>query len=68
MYGRRGGNAKTPAVSMSQYNNKNGSCFAAECYVKLMNGKKVEVSTLRNGIKVWTAKGGRKVAAVVAMR
>jgi hypothetical protein len=63
-----GGNVKEVVVSMSQYHNKNGNCFAADCRVTLTNGIEAEVSTLRSGMKVWTPKGMREIVAVIATR
>ena len=59
------GDLKRGAVSMSIYHDKGGKCFAAGCGVKLPNGNKVDVETLRAGVTVWTPKGARKVAAIV---
>ncbi|KAL9126207.1 MAG: hypothetical protein Q9217_004714, partial [Psora testacea] len=59
------GNLKKGAVSMSSYHDRDGSCFAAGCGVKLLNGTTVEVETLKAGVTVWTPKGARKVAAIV---
>src|SRR3954447_26442309 len=60
------GHVRTVSVSMSQYHDKNGVCFTAECQVRLIDRMKAEVDTLRNGIKVWAPKGGRSVAVILA--
>lgn len=62
------GNVQRTIVSMKRYHNKSGPCFAAQCQVKLGNGTRIPVSTLEEGIEVWTPKGARKVAAVVATK
>jgi hypothetical protein len=59
-------NEKRAPVSMSKYHDKYGSCFAAECLVRLADDTKVPVSSLKPDVEVWTVKGGRKVVAVVA--
>lgn len=59
------GNLKKGTVSMNSYHDRDGSCFAVGCGVKLLNGTTVEVETLKAGVTVWTPKGARKVAAIV---
>jgi Hint-domain/VWA / Hh protein intein-like len=60
------GNVKKVRISMSQYHNRNGPCFAAGCVVKSANGAEVEVAAVKKGVELWTPRGARKVAAVVA--
>jgi hypothetical protein len=62
------GSVKEVTVSMSEYRNENGNCFAAVCQVKLSNGSKAKASTLRKSTEVWTPNGGRKVVAIIATR
>lgn len=58
-----------PTFSMSSYNRSSNPCFAGHCKIRLPNAKGTEtipIRDLRPGMAVWTPRGSRLVAAVVA--
>jgi hypothetical protein len=52
-------------VSMATYNSNSAPCFAGECLVKMGNGERQSIETLRPGMKVWTAAGERAIISVL---
>ena len=52
-------------ISMKRYRNVSGVCFAASTEVTLASGRKVEIRSLRRGMKVRTPMGSRRVAMVL---
>jgi hypothetical protein len=61
------GKKRSRPVAMSMYNRSSNPCFAGHCEVRLPKGSgSLAVRELRAGMAVWTPRGPRRVAAVVA--
>ncbi|KAI1408614.1 hint-domain-containing protein [Hypoxylon sp. FL1857] len=57
--------ATTSHITMSRLNTRSGPCFTGSSEVVLASGRKVPIRKLRQGSRVHTPVGGRRVAAVL---
>ncbi|ODA81596.1 hypothetical protein RJ55_00096 [Drechmeria coniospora] len=72
-YSATGGSGQCPGsgfvapkkISMSRYHDASGVCFAASTNVELASGRTVQIRQLKQGMKVRTLAGPRKVAFVL---
>ncbi|KFY12216.1 hypothetical protein V492_04017 [Pseudogymnoascus sp. VKM F-4246] len=59
------GRSRRVNMVMSSYNRSSNPCFAAECTVKLADGTKAEVRSLKKDTALWTPKGARKLVGIL---
>ncbi|KIV95477.1 hypothetical protein PV10_03130 [Exophiala mesophila] len=55
-------------VHMSRWNSSSNPCFAGTCKVRLGDGQRVAVKSLKKGMMVWTPAGERQILAIVKTR
>ena len=57
-----------PTVHMSRWNSSSNPCFAGTCKVRMGDGQRVAVKSLKKGMMVWTPAGERQILAIVKTR
>ena len=56
------------SVKMGTYNSRSAPCFEGNCLVRMGDGQKIAVKTLKPGMLVWTPTGANPIAAILRTR